>query len=273
MIGSLRSAARFLCVMLRYRRAGVSFLLRGLRIVPGFRCKVAYLKDRYQVKQQIKQRKESIGHALGDRTIVCSWAGRQVCSLVLPEGVEATADQFFLNRPICDARHLIALARPFVRIRPGELVFDPGCGAGRHLYHFVDALGCRAIGVDIYKPAIDVAQAANWDRRVRFLTQSSIESGFLDSVLPHGCDFVFINSWLNHVKDYVGYPEFARRLVDKCRYLLVITSAKDELEQLFERPCILVHEVRGGTQFALMRGTLPQPINLSNVSAAGASLL
>ncbi len=262
MMGSLRSAARFLRVMLRYRRAGASFLLRGLEIVPGFRRKVAYLQDRYQVKQQMKQSQQSIGHALGDRTIVCTLAGRQVCSLRLPEGVEATADQFFLNRPIGDARHVIALASPFVRIRPGELVFDPGCGAGRHLYHFVDALGCRAIGVDIYKPAIDVAQTANWDRRVRFLAQSSIEPGFLDSVLPHGCDFVFINSWLNHVKDYAGYPEFARRVVDKCRYLLVITSAKDQLERLFERPDILVHEVRDGTQFALLRGALPQPANL-----------
>lgn len=262
MMGSLRSAVRFLRVILRYRRAGASFLLRVLEILPGFRYKVDYLQDRYQVKQQMKQSQQSIGHALGDRTIVCTWAGRQVCSLRLPEGVEATAYQFFLNRPIADARHLIALASPFVRIQPGDLVFDPGCGAGRHLYHFVDALGCRAIGVDIYKAAIDVAQTANWDLRVRFLGQSSIEPGFLDSILPHGCDFVFINSWLNHVKDYIGYPEFARRVVGKCRYLLVITSARDQLDRLFERPDILVREVRDGTQFALLRGTLSQPINL-----------
>ena len=262
MMGRLRSAARFLRVMLRYRRAAASFLLRGLEIVPGFRRKVAYLQDRYQVKLQVKQSQQSIGHALGDRTIVCTWARRQVCSLRLPEGVEATADQFFLNRPIGDARRVIALASPFVRIRPGELVFDPGCGAGRHLYHFVDALGCRAIGVDVYKPAIEVAETANWGQRVRLLAQSSIEPGFLDSVLPHGCDFVFINSWLNHVKDYPGYPEFARRVVEKCRYLLVITSAKDQLDRLFEQPDILAHEVRDGTQFALLRGTLPQPTHL-----------
>lgn len=253
-MGSLRSAARFLRVMLRYRRAGASFMLRGLEVVPGFRRKVAYLQDRYQVKQQMKQSQQSIGHALGDRAIVCTWAGRQVCSLRLPEGAEATADQFFLNRPIGDARHVIALASPFVRIRPGELVFDPGCGAGRHLYHFVDALGCRAIGVDVYQPAIEVAESANWNQRVRFIAQSSIEPGFLDSVLPHGCDFVFINSWLNHVKDYAGYPEFARRVVDKCRYLLVITSAKDQLGTLFELPEVLAHEVREGTQYALLRG-------------------
>ena len=263
MMGSLRSAARFLRVMLCYRRAGASFLLRGLEVVPGFRRKVAYLQDRYQVKQQMKQSQQSIGHALGDRAIVCTWAGRQVCSLRLPEGAEATADQFFLNRPIGDAKHVIALASPFVRIRPGELVFDPGCGAGRHLCHFVDALGCRAIGVDIYKPAIEVAQTANLGGHVRFLAQSSIEPGFLDSVLPQGCDFVFINSWLNHVKEYPGYAEFARRVVGKCRYLLVITSAKDHMDRLFERPDVLVHEVRDGTQFALLRGALPQSTNLS----------
>jgi SAM-dependent methyltransferase len=260
-MGRLRSAARFLHVMLRYRRAGASFLLRGLEIVPGFRRKVAYLQDRYQVKQQMKRSQQSIGHALGDRTIVCTWVGRQVCSLRLPEGAEATADQFFLNRPLGDAKHVITLATPFVQIRPGDLVFDPGCGAGRHLYYFVDTLGCRAIGVDIYKPAIEVAEAANWDRRIRFLAQSSIEPGFLDAVLPEGCDFVFINSWLNHVKDYPGYLEFARRVVEKSRFLLIITSAKDELGRLFEQPDILVREVRGGAQFALLRGTLPQPTN------------
>lgn len=256
MMGRLRTAARFMCVMLRYRRAGASFLLRGLAIVPGFSRKVAYLQDRYQVKQEMKHNQQSIGHALGDRTVVCTWVGHQVCSLPVPEGVEATADQFFLNRPIGDARHVIALASPFFRIRAGDLVFDPSCGAGRHLYHFVDALGCRAIGVDIYKPAIEVAEVANWDRRVRFLAQSSFEPGFLDAVLPGGCDFVFINSWLNHVKDYPGYLEFSRRVVHKCRFLLVITSAKDKLDRLFEQPDILVHELRDGTQFAVLRGAL-----------------
>ncbi len=260
-MGNLLNAVRFLRVMLRYRRAGASFLLRGLEIVPGFRRKVVYLQDRYQVKQQMKLRQQSIGHALGDRTIVCTWAGHQVCSLRLPEGVEATADQFFLNRPIRDAMHVIKLASQFVQIRPGELVFDPGCGAGRHLYYFVDSLGCRAIGIDIYKPAIEVAQTANWDRRVRFLSQSSIEPGILESVLPQGCDYVFINSWLNHIKDYPGYEEFARRVVMKCRYLLVITSTKDQLDRLLDLAEILAHEVRDGTQFALLRGSLSQTLS------------
>ncbi|MCF8176960.1 MAG: class I SAM-dependent methyltransferase [Sulfuritalea sp.] len=254
----VKSVIRFAWVMFRYPWAGISFVLRLFERFPGFRRSIQYRHDRYQVKQQLKQSKQSIGHALGDRTVVCSLFGRQILSLKLEEGGEATADQFFLNRPVDDGRHMITLARRFVEIQPGDSVFDPGCGAGRHLFHFVDGYGCKAVGVDIYQPAIEVAEIANWNHQVRFFAQSSLEPGFLDTVLPNGCDFVFINSWLNHVKDYPGYREFAVRIVEKCRFLLVITSAKDRLEVLFETPDILAHEVRDGTQYALLRGALQQ---------------
>lgn len=255
MSGYLSNMLRFFRVVLRYRRAAISYCLRLLEILPGVRRSVVYLHDRYEVKQQLKSSNQSIGHALGDRTVICSLIGRRIFRLRLEEGVQATADQFFLNRPIDDAKHIIALARRRVEIRAGDLVFDPGCGAGRHLFHFVDTYGCRAIGVDIYRPAIDVAETANWDRRVRFYAQSSLDPGFLDTALPDGCDFVFINSWLNHVKDYPGYREFAARIVEKCRYLLVITSAKDQLDHLFVALDVLEQEVRDGTRFALLRGT------------------
>lgn len=249
------SMIRFARVMFRYPWAAVSFILRSFNIVPGFRRSVQYRQDRYEAKQQLKQSNQSIGHALGGRTIVCTLFGCQLLKLRLEEGGEATADQFFLNRPVDDAMHMVTLARRFVEIRPGDLVFDPGCGAGRHLFHFVDGYGCEGVGIDIYRPAIEVAEAANWDRRVRFYAQSSLDPGLFDKILPHGCDFVFINSWLNHVKDYPGYREFTARIIEKCRFLMIITSAKDRLDVLFEAPDILVHEIHEGTQFALMRGS------------------
>lgn len=250
----LRLAARFILVMTRYPRAGFSFVLRFLEFFPGFKRFVQYRPDRYQVKQHLKKNKQSIGHALGDRKVTCSLFGCEILSLNLHEGAQATADQFFLNRPVDDARHMIAMARRLVEIRPGDTVFDPGCGAGRHLFHFVDKYRCEAVGVDVYQPAIEVAKAANWDRRVRFYADSSLDPGALESILPEGCDFVFINSWLNHVKDYPGYREFATEIVKKCRFLLVITSAKDQLGDLFESPDILVHDIHDGAQFALIRG-------------------
>jgi SAM-dependent methyltransferase len=253
----IKTAARFILVMRRYPKAGTSFALRILGCIPGFKRCVEYRENRYQAKQQLKQANQSIGHAR-DRNIVVKLFDRRIITLTLPEGAVASADQFFLNRPVDDGRHMITLARRFVEIRPGDLVFDPGCGAGRHLFDFVDGYGCRAVGVDIYKPAIEVAETANWDHQVRFFAQSSLEPGFLDTVLPNGCDFVFINSWLNHVKDYPGYREFVVRIVEKCRFLLVITSAKDHLDVLFETPSILAHEVRDGTQYALLRGALQQ---------------
>lgn len=252
----LRQLVRYFLVAIRYPRAGLSFLLKFTELIPGFRRSVQYRQDRYQAKLQLKENKQSIGHALGDRNIVCSLFGRELLSFKLSEGGQATADQFYLNRPISDATHLIALASRFVRIRPGDMVFDPGCGAGRHLFHLVDRYGCDAVGIDIHGPAIEVAEVANWDRRVRFYADSSLDTELLASVLPQGCDFVFINSWLNHVKDYPGYKECVAWIVEKCRFLLVITSAKDSLDALFDRPDILAHDVRDGTQFALLRGAL-----------------
>lgn len=251
-----RQIGRFFSVATRYRRAGLSFALRVLELMPGFDRSIQHRQDRYQTKLQLRASQRSVGHALGDRYLVCSLFGREFLRFRLPEGVQATADQFYLNRPVRDAEHLIALAAPYVEIRPGDLVFDPGCGAGRHLHHLVDRYGCEAIGVDIYGPAIEVAKAASRDGRERFLAQSSLAPGLLDSLLPDGCDFVFINSWLNHVKDYPGYREFSFSIVEKCRYLLVITSAKDRMEALFANPRILAHDIRNGTQYVLIEGAL-----------------
>lgn len=251
----LKTATRFICVMARYPMAGASFALRILSLVPGFGRSVEYSEDRYQEKQQLRQAKQSVGHAR-DRTVVITLLGKRIFAFKLPRGGVATADQFFLNRPVDDARHMIQLARQVMEIRRGDLVFDPGCGAGRHLFHFVDGYGCRAVGVDIYPPAIEVAETANWDGRVSFFARSSLEPGVLDHVLPNGCDFVFINSWLNHVKDYPGFQDFAERIFGKCRFLMVISSSKDRLDLLFDHRETLVHEVRDGTQYALLRGTL-----------------
>ena len=167
----------------------ISFVLKFLEVIPGFRRTVQYRQDRYQAKLQLKENQESIGHALGDRNVVCSLFGHDFLSFDLSEGVQATADQFYLNRPIDDVKHLIALASRFVEIRPGDSVFDPGCGAGRHLFHLVDKYRCDAVGVDIYGPAIEVAEVANWDRRVRFYADSSLDPGLLESVLPQGLRF------------------------------------------------------------------------------------
>lgn len=255
MSASLKTMNRFVRVMMRYRWAGISFALRFFDYLPGFSRSVNYLENRYQAKMKLKEHKKSIGHALGDRTIVCSFLGRPFLKVRIEEGEQATADQFFLNRPVNDAKRVIALAGRFADIRPGDLVFDPGCGAGRHLFHFVDHYGCRAVGVDIYPPAIAVAETANWDRKISFYAQSSLEPGLLDKLMPEGCDFAFINSWLNHVKDYPGFADFSRQIVEKSRFLLVITSTKNSLEEFFENPEILIHEVQDKTRFALLRGS------------------
>jgi SAM-dependent methyltransferase len=252
----IKTCLRVAAVMCCHPKTGLSFSLRLLTNIPGIERSIEYISGRVALKQNLKSKLKNVGHALSDREIHCTIFGYQIFRLKIFEGAQATADQFFVNRPISDAKFIIKLASKFFVVKSNDLVFDPGCGAGRHLYYFVDRFNCQAIGADIYPPAIEVARIANWKGRVKFHCGSSIESNFLDLVLPNGCDFVFINSWLNHVKDYPGYDYFAARIAHKCRFLMIITNTKDRIDELFPSPKILVREVVGSTQYVILKGRL-----------------
>ena len=83
-----------------------------------------------------------------------------------------------------------------------------GCGAGRHLHYLVDKYKCKGIKVDVYKPAIEVAKFLNKNKNVKFYNNSSLDIGFIESILPNNCDIMFINSWLNHAKTQRNYKKF-----------------------------------------------------------------
>ncbi len=255
MIYSLKSIPRFLKVMLNYPKAGLSFFLRYLAHIPGIERKILLDHDgRYKQKQEMRKNNKSVGHALNDRVISLSLFGKQIVAFNLKEGEEASADQFFLNRPVNDVQELLNLCRNYIDIQKNETIFDPGCGTGRHLYYLVDKYGCKGIGVDVFAPAIEVAKKANWNRNTTFYARSSLGKGVLEEIIPDGCDYVFINSWLNHVYGYDGYEEFIVKIFNSCRYILLITTYKDDLKTMLHNPEILVHDVQGSAQFALIKG-------------------
>ena len=177
-----------------------------------------------------------------------------MCRVTIKTDEELSAEHFYLNRSTDDADFLLKLCKDHININKETLIFDPGCGTGRHLLYLVDKYSCKGIGVDIHAPAIVVAKRANWDNHVEFHSLSSLEEGVLERLIPNGCDYVFINSWLNHVYGYDGYDEFIKKIVNSCRMILLITSIKNDLQEYLPNPVIIEHEIRGKSQYVLIKG-------------------
>lgn len=196
-----------------------------------------------------------MGHAFKEKIVSLLFRDVKLIEFKIPEGVELTAEHFFLNRPVKDVKILLNLTNRFICIKQSNLIFDPGCGTGRHLFYLVDRFGCKGLGVDVYPPAIKVAQKANRYGRVSFYNCSSLKKGLIDEIIPNGCEYIFINSWLNHVYNYDGYNVFTQKLLASCRYILLISSSKKYgLKEFFPNSVILVEEVQDGTLYALIKG-------------------
>ncbi|MDD5450327.1 MAG: class I SAM-dependent methyltransferase [Desulfovibrionales bacterium] len=208
----------------------------------------------YRHKQCLRESKKNVGHAVIGKEVALTFLNRELCRVKIKNDEELSAEHFYLNRSTADADFLLKLCNGHININKDTLIFDPGCGTGRHLLYLVDKFGCKGIGVDVYSPAIEVAKRASWDKHVEFYSLSSLEKGVLERLIPDGCDYVFINSWLNHVYGYDGYGEFIKKIVNSCRMILLITSIKNDLQKYLPNPEILVHEIRGKSQYALIKG-------------------
>jgi len=242
-------------VIYAYPKAGLSFFFRIIGWIPGLKREI--LLDRIQhrkLKKEKKSNKESVGHTLLDRSVTVSFLGNEVLKVHLEQGAETMADQFFLNRSVGDIKYLLNSCGDFIDFSSRTLIFDPGCGTGRHLFYLVDSFGCQAVGVDVYPAAIEVANKANWHNAVDFYNCSSIESGILATLIPNGCDYVFINSWINHVYKLEGYNSFISNLIKSCRFILLISSKKYDVASMMNNPQIIIHKIQGDAQYLLIKG-------------------
>jgi Methyltransferase domain len=252
----LKSVIRHAIIILAYPKAGTAFLLKWVGRLPLFKYRVRRDNESlYERKVYLRDNKRNMGHAFKEKKVGLLFGNVKLIEFIITEGAELTAEHFFLNRPIKDVQTLFNLASRYIFIKQSSLIFDPGCGTGRHLFYLVDRYGCKGVGVDVYPPAIKIAQKANLDGRISFYNCSSLKKGLLDDIIPNGCEYVFINSWLNHVYNYDGYSVFIKKLLSSCQYLLLISSSKKYgLEELFPNPVILVEEVQDGTLYALIKG-------------------
>jgi len=241
----------------------MAFYLKYLGRLPIFKYSVYRDNNSlYKKKQYLRKKKGNVGHAFEEKIVCISFLKWKLLEFNLTEGEELTAEHFFLNRPIIDVEYLLEISKEYIKIDQSSLIFDPGCGTGRHLFYLADKYDCYGVGVDVYAPAIAIAQKVNLGKRIRFYNCSSLEDGLLDKIIPNGCEYVFINSWLNHVYKYDGYDGFIDKLLSSCRYILLISSLKFELEEFFPNPEVIIEkkheklngEVRYGTRYAVIKG-------------------
>ena len=258
MIGCvLKTLLRFLLEMMGFRSAGKAFLLRILGRFYYFQCNVERDYDEIiEIKKDLRASGKSVGHAVQSKAVKLTLFGYNLWNLEVEKGVELTAEHFFLSRPVNDVKLLLDLCKDYICIMKDDLIFDPGCGTGRHLFYLCDRFQCRGIGVDIYEPAIKVANKANYDNHISFHNRSMVESSAVSQLMPDNCDFVFINSWLNHVFHYPRYNAMVRELLERCRYMLIINSVKFHLETLLPDCDFLIFKVQDNTQYALIKGKL-----------------
>ena len=248
---------RSLFVMCRFPKAGFAFILRIIGVIYGFTyTELRDYSEIIKIKEALRAEGKSVGHAVQSKKVGLFFFQYKLITLVINKGESLTAEHFFLNRPLNDVKQLLLICKDYLTISKDEIVFDPGCGAGKHLFYLTDWFKCIGVGVDIYTPAINVANAANFDNSVRFYNHSMLDIDSDTKIVPDNCDYVFINSWLNHVYMYPGYHEMINQLLQSCRYMLVINSVKFTLEELIPKADILVLEIHDNAQYALIRGGL-----------------
>lgn len=94
------------------------------------------------------------------RAVICGLRALLLAALgmlpVLPEAVGRPPDVGFVPTPMAAVDRMVAMAD----LRPGDTVYDLGCGDGRILVAAARKPGVRAVGVDINPARVEESRAA-----------------------------------------------------------------------------------------------------------------
>ena len=250
----LRQVMRHIILFLVSPKTFLIFVVRCLRALPCVNVSTDYLKNKTEKKLNLQKKGLPIGHASGSRFVSLSFFGRSLFRIIIPEGFHASADQFYINRPIADMVRLLKIAEGHCTIRPNDVVFEPGCGAGRHLQFLLDKYRCSVVGLDVHAPAIKVASVTNIFNGGKFYLGSCLDEEVLKRVIPQDCSYVVMNSFLNHVCTYPGFEKMIEVILSKTRFVLIIINSKYNIKKYFVDAEILLEKVEGTTRFAVIRG-------------------
>ena len=251
----IKSFLRFFILCMNYPRSGLAYFFRIIGHVYGFKYRserdIAAAKE---FKRLGRLTKSNIGHATHQKTLYLDLLSFNLFKLIINEGEELTVEHFFLNRSIKDINYLLNLSQPYLNLGNSSIIFDPACGTGRHLHYVVDTFRCQGIGIDVYDPAIKVANKANIGKSVEFHCGSSLDLNYIDQLLPSHIDLVLINSWLGYVTNEKYFDEFISRIITTSSYIMIISSIKDDIHSIFRNSEFIIERNIENTQYILLKG-------------------
>jgi SAM-dependent methyltransferase len=249
----LKSFIRFAILCKNYPHAALAYFGRIVGHIPGFRYVVNRdINAARSFKEVGRVKKYNIGQITHYKNIQLYLHKKLLFQTNIEEGESLTSEHFFLNRSISDVRSLLKYSKPFLNLTNESLILDPGCGTGRHLHYLVDTIGCKGVGIDMYQPAVNVANKANFEKNISFYCNSSIDKVNIDQYITDNLDLVFINSWLGYVKNDDGFNYFISKIMKCCRFIMIIAPKTDDLHSIFKDSEFAVEYERSSTQYILI---------------------
>jgi len=248
---------RWYKVIVSYNHAALGYLFTKLSKIYFFSVVIKRDKESIEkFKKEGRLRDKNIGHAKFDKLITLRLLNFKLGSILIEEGGELSAEHFYLNRNLKDIKLILKIFKKNVKIDSNSLIFDPGCGTGKHLSYLVDRYNCHGIGIDAYKYAIKVAELINYDNRIDFYNKSSLENETIINIMPKKCNYIFINSWLGHVVHHKNFENMIRYLLKISEFILVIEPKYNKLDSYFPIENVIESIIIDENQYALIRGNL-----------------
>lgn len=68
----------------------------------------------------------------------------KIIQFTMYEGEILTAEHFYFQRNIKDAKFILKIFKKFFKIDKDTIIFDPACGTGKHLLFLTDKYNCKS---------------------------------------------------------------------------------------------------------------------------------
>ena len=204
------------------------------KILPLFTFEIEYETNKRELKHRDITNKKNIGSVKGKRVYSLKIFNFTLFKKIFSEGEIATFLQFYLFRPLNDLRFLFKeLISERIKINQNSVIYEPGCGTGKHLIFLNQKYNCSVYGNDSYPPCIKIAKSIKGPRkRIYFENFSALDINKLDNFLPKKIDIIYMNSYLNHVFHHNNYFEFIEFISHRSKYIGLIINIKylDDLD-------------------------------------------
>lgn len=174
-----------------------AYVIKLLGYIPGFKFK-------YERVSRIQERSSFKGIALGMRRTELWFRNNMLLKVTLESAQAVSAFHFYLNRPTRNFFKAIRFLenKGYLFNNHAQMkIFEPGCGTGKYLSAYIDKYGGKGIGIDVYKPAIEIAEHSAINNRVKFSCMDVTHVSEVSRLIGDRVDIVFTSSFLVHINN------------------------------------------------------------------------